>query len=520
MSMFRRGPKRASRVEEKKLIKNAKELAKDPLKVIPECGDSCFLCKFGRSKRKIKKIAKYKDDEDKLKKYAKRGPGLAKAIAGTLLIGLKGKAPLLARASTPDGEISYVKSGEASKERLIGIQHFYDPTLRLLAYSKEANKGYYLYSWKENIICTGKNDNPPKDYIKSTLSNFPYRLHKEGKKYSCGHTSKKNNRSYFALHWKGADLNFSICEKCAKKSSNLFHYISRGIISSDNTKSFSLSYIYKMDCGADCDGCLNENRISLPDDISNSYYDNTISDHRLIKNIDKIGWKRKKEKGDVYAVGGVCYGHNMGAFLRIFDYEDWESEVIKKAIQSEDGIVLEEGTVNELLGKVWKKEGVELLKEVTKDEKTAKNLFQESEEEGILPRKILKKARKLREVDRELNKLPEFKKLPPKAKFVHDLVLTYKTEGRDETVKKIDEMNISDTRVKSIAYGFLAAIGKADSKKWKYSQSEVDSGEFMEEYVKKVLNSSGKEYARALQDLIKVSGSTAVITLKDGTELR
>jgi len=520
MSMFRRGPKRASRVEEKKLIESAKLLAKDPMKVIPECGDSCFLCKFGRAKRKIKKIKKYKDDEDKLKKYSKRGPGLSKATAGTLLLALKEEAPLLARAKIPGGEISYAKRGDATKERLIGVQHFKDPTLRLLAYSKEAEKGYYFYSWNDNVVCTGKKDDPPKGYIKNVISNFPYNIKKGDGGYTCGHTKKNQDRSYFTMRWKGAGIKFSICNRCASGNTNLFHYISKGMMSKDNTNSFSIESIYKMKCRADCSTCQNESRISLPDKVSESYYNNKLSDSSLIRKIDDIGWEKKKKQNDVYAIDGVCYGNDMGAFLRKFDYEEWEADAIKKAIESQDGIVLEEGTVNELLQVVWETEGIEILMVITGDEKTAKKIYEEGEEEGILPRDSLRKAKKIKKVSRELEKIPEFKELPPKAKFVNDLVLTYKTEGEEAVVKKIDGMNLSDTRVKSIAYGFLTALGKGSSKKWKYSQSEVDSGEFMVEYIEKLLDSSGKEYAQALQDLVKVSGSTAVITMKNGTKLR
>ncbi len=520
MSMFRRGPKRASRVEEKKLIESAKVLAKDPMKVIPECEDSCFLCKFGRAKRKIKKIAKYKDNEDKLKKYSKRGPDLSKATAGTLLLALKEEAPLLARAKTPGGEISYAKRGDATKERLIGIQHFDDPTLRLLAYSKEADKGYYFFSWNGDVVCTGKKDDPPKDYVKNVISDFPYKIKKSKGVYTCGHTTKNRDRSYFILRWKGAGIKFSICDRCARGDTNLFHYISKGMISKDNTASFSIETVYKMRCRADCSSCQNENRISLPDKVLESYYNNNISDISLVQKIDDIGWKKKKKQNDIYAVDGVCYGNDMGSFLRKFDYDEWEAEAIKKAIESRDGIVLEEGTVNELLKRVWKTEGIDILTVITRDEKTAEKIYKEGEENETLPRDSLRKARRIKKVNRELEKIPEFKELPPKAKFVHDLVLTYKTEGEEAIVKKIDGMNLTDTRVKSIAYGFLIALGKGSSKKWKYTESEVDSGEFMVEYIEKLLDSSGKEYAQALQDLVKVSGSTAVVTMEDGTKLR
>ncbi|MFW5904483.1 MAG: hypothetical protein ACOCTK_03345, partial [Candidatus Saliniplasma sp.] len=125
-----RGPKRASGTEQRKLVNNARELQKNPMKIVPECQGNCLLCKFGRVKRKVKKIEKYKEDEDTLKKYAKRGPGLSKALAGTLLLAIAGKAPRLGTTRTPRGEVSYAKRGSARKNRLVGLQHFDDPNLR------------------------------------------------------------------------------------------------------------------------------------------------------------------------------------------------------------------------------------------------------------------------------------------------------------------------------------------------------------------------------------------------------
>lgn len=48
----------------------------------------------------------------------------------------------------------------------------------------------------------------------------------------------------------------------------------------------------------------------------------------------------------------------------------------------------------------------------------------------------------------------------------------------------------------------------------------IESGEYLSDYVKKLLNSEGMEYANALQELIKMSGSTSMLTLKNGEKLR
>ena len=50
--------------------------------------------------------------------------------------------------------------------------------------------------------------------------------------------------------------------------------------------------------------------------------------------------------------------------------------------------------------------------------------------------------------------------------------------------------------------------GKGKDKKWKYSQIEIEYGEFLKDYSKKLLDSKPKEYHRTLQELLTASGSS------------
>ena len=519
MSFRRSGPKRASQTEQKKLVNNAKKLAENPSKVIPECRDNCFLCKYRSDEKKIKKIAKYKDNEERLDKYSKRGPDLAKAVAGTLLLAIQEKAPLLARAQTPQGQISFAKRGNADKERLIGIQHFQDPTLRLLAYSKEAKKGYYFYSWKDNIVCTGKNDKPPEEFVKDTLLSLPYNLKKSKNKVFCKGISKKKENSYFILNWKPTDYELYIDTNCAKREVNLFASLSSNMMSSDNSRSFELDAEYKLKCESDCKTCRFDVDVPLSDELKEKYFQGQLSDITLLDKYEKDGWSVIKKESSIYAIGDRCYGNNMGDFLSTFRFEDWEEPALRKIVERANGIVLEEGTVNELLKDSWDDMGVEAINEIIDDEELSKKIFDEYKDKSKLPREILREALNRKKRREKLSSLPEFKNLPPKAKFANEAAKIYKTEGKDEVLKYIENQELGNTRMKSLAYGFLKALGEGQSSKWKYEDSEIESGEFMSEYVQKLLNAEGEEYAQSLKTLLKMSGSTASIITEDGREI-
>lgn len=513
-----RNPKRASAVQEKKLIKTAKDIAENPLRVIPKCEGSCLLCKYSRDEKKIKKIKKYKDDVDKLKRYAKRGSDLSKAVAGAMLLAKQEKAPLLARARTPEGELVFAKRGKAEKERLIGVQHYNDPKVRLLTYSPESKKGYYFYSIGDHVVCTGKEDKPPEEFIENAVEEAPYNFKKEDRAYTCGHTSDEYDESYLELDWPGADKKFLVCSDCAEKDENLFISITSKMISPDNSKSFSVNANYKMECSSDCERCISKSDIQVSNELKEKYF-GKLSDRGFLNEFRKEAFNKLESRSDLFAVGERCYGKDKKAFVSDLKYEEWEKPVLRAIITRLDGIVLQEGTVNELLNKVWSRYGKLAIKSLIDDDDVVEEYY-EKVEEGEKPRDVLREVIDYKEKRKKLKDIPEFKELPSKAKFAHDVTIKYKTEGAKEAVKFIENKKIQNTRMKSLAYGFLVAFGKESSHQWKYSETEIESGEHLSIYIDDMLDSTGEQYAEKLQRLLKESGSTASIVLEDGSKLR
>ena len=61
---------------------------------------------------------------------------------------------------------------------------------------------------------------------------------------------------------------------------------------------------------------------------------------------------------------------------------------------------------------------------------------------------------------------------------------------------------------KSLAFAFLLVFGKAQDKKWKYSSVEIEYGEFLKDYAKRLLDSDSNSYHKNLQGLLTASGSS------------
>src|SRR4030065_162099 len=71
----------ASKVMEKDLHAKAKMLMNDPELIIPECSEDCGSCPFKKTQARLEKIQRYKDDQGKLPKLARRGDKTATPYA-------------------------------------------------------------------------------------------------------------------------------------------------------------------------------------------------------------------------------------------------------------------------------------------------------------------------------------------------------------------------------------------------------------------------------------------------------
>jgi hypothetical protein len=166
-----RGVKATPKALEKGLIETSKMLRDNPAIIIPQCsGEKCSKCRFDKVQRKIEKVSNFKDDPEKLNKLAKRGDQLVRAYAAAISLAASGKIPYLTAAQLPVGEVSFAVRGKVDREKLIGIQHFDDPDLRLLAYFDIAKKrDLHIYSTDERLFCSEGGAKVPEKYVTEML---------------------------------------------------------------------------------------------------------------------------------------------------------------------------------------------------------------------------------------------------------------------------------------------------------------------------------------------------------------
>jgi len=496
----------ASKSMEKNLVENAKKLKDDPYLVIPNYTDIFSKKCFKKIRKNLDKISRFKDDVSKLEKLSNR-KSLGGAVAGTLLVAHSEKAPYLAVAKFPTGEITYAQRGKADKEKLIAAQHFNDPLLRLLGIKDIVLKGnIHVYSWDKDFISTGLEANPPEDFINFVMKKTGF-SYKNGVA-ACSHikteSAKKKqvlDKQYLRIHWTSADTIVAVCKDCAKSTKNTLFDLTKYLIESDISNDFSIDVIGQL---VKESNSVFDNETQYVDE----YLSGKLTDISLIrKNMQKREESIKQSGEKLLILDGTSYGTDVDGFIKALKPNKFEEKGLELVLtQVEGAIVLDNVTPNKVLENFWEEHGLDAINSIIDDEELAEKFFSLDD----TPSDILEVVFEYRKRQDVLSQLPRYKSLPPLASFADHIARTYKTFGEKKSLAELNKRP-DDHKAKSLAYSFLLVFGKGKDKKWQYTAVEVESGEFLKEYAKKFLDSKPKKYHKALQELIAASGSSEKI---------
>ena len=305
-----RGVKATPKALEKGLIETSKMLRDDPSLIIPQCsGEKCRKCRFDKIQRKIEKVSNYKDDADKLTKMANHGDQLVRAYAATISLAASGKIPFLTGAQLPVGEVSFAVRGKVDREKLIGIQHFDDPDLRLLAYFDIAKKrDLHIYSTDKRLFCSERGPKVPEKYVTEMLEESEYKL----KGVTCGHTESD---ACLIVKWKSAGKDVRVCHECVKEV-NLISWLSSRIAANEANDDFDVNVERKLHCVAsNCADCPSKKAFEMSDALKHAYLDGKISDKDLVSRYIEEWNVTTRWMDSVYISGADCYGHDKNMFM-------------------------------------------------------------------------------------------------------------------------------------------------------------------------------------------------------------
>lgn len=521
-----KGARTATKKQQRELVERARKLRKNPQLVVPDmdaCPKRCFLCPFARSLARMKRIQDVADNEDKLQRLASTGDELSRAYAATLLLALSGKAPFFGRAMTPFGEALFALRGKCRREKLILVQHFDDPALRMIGVMDMVrDRHYHIYSMDDKYFCTAKSPRPPEEFIKYMAKHLSekVRVEEDGGTFRCQHLThedlKDPSKPYLNIHWVSADTDIALCPRCTRASGNTFARFLERMAIPNPRDDFAMSIVGALKCIKDCDSC-DIDAEAIDPDLLEQYFKGEIGDQVLLeKQLASIHEALKARGERLYVIGNRCIGTDEKAFLKALAPGPDEVVPVKVLLKRIEGAVIIDGeTAPKFIEQEWKDHGKAILRKLLGDKELAKEMFESAENERITPMQVVKNAIvhvKEREI---IAKLPEYEKLPPIAKYADDVARIYMAAGADEAARYIEKNIPDDGRVRPVAMALLKAMGRDTSKTWVFAEHERDFSEYIKEAAKSFLDSTPDTYHDALQALLSRTGSTQVIVRKE-----
>jgi hypothetical protein len=522
-----KGARTATKKQERELIERARKLKADPGLTIPDldsCPKRCFLCPFARALARMERIQAVADDEDKLQRFATSGDELSRAYAATLLLAITEKAPFFGRAMTPFGEALFALRGKCRKEKLILVQHFDDPALRLIGVlDMVRDSNYHIYSMDDKYFCSGKSPKPPEEFVKYMAKHLGERVKLEVEKgtFHCTHLTHKDlkdpDKPYLNIHWVSADRDIALCPRCARSIGNTFARFLERMAVPKPREDFGLSIVGALKCVKECDHC-DIDLEAIDPELIEQYYTGKIGDADLLsKQLDSIHEALRARGERIYVIGNRCYGIDKDAFLKAIAPGPDEEVPVNVILKKVEGPIIVDGeTAAKLIEQEWKEHGKAILKKILGDKELAEEMFKNMDNERTTPTQVIKDAI-VRVKERDIiSQLPKYEKLPPIARYSDQVARVYMAAGADEAARYIEKNIPDDGRVRPVALALLKAMDKDTSKVWAFAEHEKDFSDFLKEAAKALLDAKPEGYHDALQNLLSKTGSTEIIIRPEG----
>ena len=479
----------ASKVMEKDLHAKAKVLMDDPEIILPECAEDCGSCPFRKTRSRMEKISKFKDNPNKLAKLAKSGDKLARAYAATIALAHENKTPYLATATYPAGTITYALRGKTPREKLIGVQNFDSPKWRVLSVLDLVNKkGLHFYSYGDEFICTGRFSRPPQEYVKLAAESIGAgKL--EGDTYVCPHNPASTDHMEF--DWISAGKKILICDQCTARIKNTLSKLAEGLAVPNVLSEFEISIVRPLETASGSDDCRGLLDKAVNKELLDKYSAGQMTNKELIEqHMESVHESLADMKKRVYVKGDRCYGDDMNAFVNEMSSDEVEKMAITGVLAKvEHPVVVDSGdSVNKLLSEYWSLYGKDALKGVVSAE-LAERYYKDDDESKKSPLKVIRDALRIAGHDAVVSQIPKYSGMSVYGIFADKVARAFKTGGQQSAAAILDGEKANDHRIRSMTHAFYLALG-ITSKSWKFTDEEREYGKHLQSFAKKLLESS------------------------------
>lgn len=499
-----RGIKATPKGLEKDLLEKSRRLAEDPKILLPKCEQECRRCPFDKLLSKMEKAQRYADDADALVGIASHGDQLVRAYAATISLAASGKIPFLTVRKLSMGDVSFAVRGKVDPEKLIGVQYFDDPDLRLLAFWEIARDwDLHIYSEEQGLKCSDR-PKAPSQFITEALKDAPYELSSDD---SCGHPQSP---LAMTIGWKSAGKTISICSECAGDV-NLLHELTSRIAARNPADDFSVDVHYAPRCVGHAD-CATKSPFTMSSQLRQGYEKGEVDDATLIERyLAERKASLRRTSGELYILGQDCYGKDKEAFFKAMKGSEAEVAAISGLARSKPLVIISPSEQTaKVVAELWAENKEALLSQVASADVWRPLL----ESSGTMPPgQTIQEAYRLQRAKGIVEKLPRYSFRGGIGTLADDMARAFKTEGKVGMLRLVDKSRPKEHRGKALVYGFLTAVGEAEGRGWQFTAEEKDFGKYLAEFAKTLLESEPSKYDDALRNILTASGATEELIL-------
>lgn len=503
--MARKKPRRkatlhsAGKVQEADLLERARALHDDPSLISPICDGGCvFLSPVAASRKGIAKVFAARDDNAKLQKLARSGNELARAYASALLLASDGKVPYVAELKLPGMTASYVLRGAVKPFYAAGVLNYDDRQLRLLAVSKWVKKRkLHFYSADRGIVCTGKRDAPPRDFVEEEAELLGLE-ETAPNQFTCGHRGDR-----LVIKWKSANVTFERCRQCFDDVPTLVA-IARHTAVPEALSKFDVEAVLTP-----LSGTFGETTTTIPPEEIAAYKAGQRTDSLLLDAARSARVETMRTGASrVFVAGDKSFGDDANAFIKALNASPAEEIAIRAALaQREKPVILDKPTTARALAELWNDHGLAMLEAVAGNAEVAKRIHKDR----IGPEEandLIRRADREGAHGRMTSALPTFAKLPPNAAAADAIARAFRAGGKADAVKTATE-RASSGKAKGVALAFLTELGASKGQEWRFTQQDTETAQALADVARRMLNDPPESYHAALRETSLLVGEKA-----------
>ncbi|MHB8351147.1 MAG: hypothetical protein ACYDFT_00385 [Thermoplasmata archaeon] len=501
--------RRASGGREEDLLKRAEALRRTSHPLLPERTRGCPTEPFDRLAARFEEIRAAKDDLRRLDRMRRWGDPFGRAYAGFLRFYLEPDLPALLPARHGGSEVSYAPLARAPAEFQIAVQQYDDPRRLLLGYLGLARKGFYFYALHDRLVCTGKDPDPPTEFLRKQDADLPYRFERgaENGTFLCTHLARKDSVPWVGVEWTTAGRRFRICERCAKEDAQLLGALASGLSQPRAEDAFEVSCDMNIDCRGGPD-CPHQRLPKVSRSLRRRYVAGRLSDREFVgayaREVEPFVGREARR---LFLAGGVCYGSDQAAFVAALHPNTVERAALDRVLPSVEGVFrIDEPTASQALERLWRTHADEIVAAIEPDAAGAQRLVQEARAAPGRVSELLRRAAQGVGERTVLSELPTFHDLGAEATFVDSIGRSFRVGGAPAAERRLEQSLPREGKARGIAWALLLALGRNPPHAWQFSDSERRFGESLAEPARTFLEAPAAEYGRALSALLARAG--------------